>query len=165
MAVPTLDEWTPYASIPIVGLSAVIGSAATWAATKSDGWYKDINKSNLTPPNWVFGVVWVVLYILIIIAWIRSTIYSPNYDTYFIITWLFVTNIILTMIWSILFFSVRNFVAALAILLMTIVTGAILIYVIQFDIISFVFIVIYVLWLLYAFILNYYVAIHNRSTM
>lgn len=36
-----------------------------------DFWYKNLHKSTLTPPGYVFGIVWSILYaILAIIAWI-----------------------------------------------------------------------------------------------
>ena len=33
-------------------------------------WYKNLNKSKLTPPSWVFGVVWPILYILLSVFFI-----------------------------------------------------------------------------------------------
>ena len=34
----------------------------------SETWYGDLKKSRLTPPGWVFGVVWTVLYCLMAVA-------------------------------------------------------------------------------------------------
>ena len=33
-----------------------------------DQWYSDLIKSSLTPPNYMFGIVWSVLYVLIATA-------------------------------------------------------------------------------------------------
>jgi len=34
-------------------------------------WYNNINKSPLTPPNWVFGTVWPILYVLLGISFLK----------------------------------------------------------------------------------------------
>lgn len=31
-------------------------------------WYEGLNKSTLTPPGWVFGIVWTILYVLLAVA-------------------------------------------------------------------------------------------------
>jgi len=41
-------------------------------------WYKNLNKSQLTPPSWVFGVVWPILYILMTIVFSFITYYQFN---------------------------------------------------------------------------------------
>lgn len=34
------------------------------------GWYENLSRSALTPPDWVFGVVWTILYLMIgFVAW------------------------------------------------------------------------------------------------
>jgi translocator protein len=44
--------------------------AFTGFFTRGDirGWYKNIKRSPLTPPNYVFPIAWTTLYILIAIA-------------------------------------------------------------------------------------------------
>jgi tryptophan-rich sensory protein len=53
-------------SFVIVILVAAIGSFAMGDQAKS-GWYSQI-KPAITPPNWVFGPVWTLLFILIAIS-------------------------------------------------------------------------------------------------
>jgi translocator protein len=43
-------------------IGGVIGVVTNAGKT---GWYDDLIKSPLTPPGWVFGVVWPILYIMI----------------------------------------------------------------------------------------------------
>ncbi len=47
-------------AIPL--LAGVIGSFVTMSAIPT--WYAQLEKPSFTPPNWVFGPVWTVLYIL-----------------------------------------------------------------------------------------------------
>jgi tryptophan-rich sensory protein len=48
--------------------AAALGGTAT--AKSVNGWYRTLRKSSLTPPDWVFGPVWTLLYTLMAIsAW------------------------------------------------------------------------------------------------
>ena len=48
-------------------LAAMIGSLASTQAS-SDLWYLSLNKSELNPPSYVFGIVWPILYVLMMIS-------------------------------------------------------------------------------------------------
>mgnify|MGYP002396862355 CR=1 FL=1 len=80
-----------------------IGSYFTTPSIQS--WYLYINKPPFNPPNWVFGPVWTVLYILMGISFY---LYSKSeektkkgYIFYFI-------QLVLNTLWSILFFGLQN---------------------------------------------------------
>jgi len=48
-------------------------------------WYSKLNRPPLTPPDWLFGPVWTVLYIMIgisLVLYIRKTHQSPVYYVY-----------------------------------------------------------------------------------
>lgn len=49
-------------SLLICQLAGLIGAIFNSIAVKS--WYAHINKPGFTPPNWVFGPVWITLYLL-----------------------------------------------------------------------------------------------------
>ncbi|MDB2482452.1 tryptophan-rich sensory protein [Gammaproteobacteria bacterium] len=40
--------------------------------TSTDVWYQALNKSDLNPPGYVFGIVWPILYILMSISAYRT---------------------------------------------------------------------------------------------
>jgi len=50
-------------SIIICELAGVVGSTFTTPAIGN--WFKDLNKPSFNPPNWVFGPVWSILFLLI----------------------------------------------------------------------------------------------------
>lgn len=75
------------------------------------GWYVNINKPGLLPPNWVFGPVWTALYILMGIAlylvWIKKTKKDKKLAYTF-----FGIQLVLNLFWSIIFFSQHWLLAA-----------------------------------------------------
>jgi len=154
-------DWTVYAPIIIVVLIAIFGYFATRRATAPDGWYQQINKPPYTPPNLVFGIVWTILYILIIIAWVRANAKTTNQATYDAINWLFTINIILNLAWSFLFFGDGNIVAGLVILILLLVTTGVLVCLLSFDPWGFSFMLLYFIWLLFVTALNFYIVRHN----
>src|SRR5688572_11050685 len=53
------------AIFPVV-LAGILGSLAT--SPNISGWYAGLTKPGFTPPKWVFGPVWSVLYVLMAAA-------------------------------------------------------------------------------------------------
>ena len=53
--------------IVAVILAAAIGGMASTSAS-TDSWYLLLNKSELNPPSYVFGIVWPILYILMMVS-------------------------------------------------------------------------------------------------
>lgn len=89
-------------------MAAGIGS---WFTTpRIEGWYALLRKPDWTPPNWVFGPVWSVLYAsMAVAAWLvwRRVGWSRELA-------LFAGQLVLNMAWSAIFFGLRNPAAALA---------------------------------------------------
>ena len=53
--------------IVTVILAAALGSMASTTAG-TDSWYLLLDKSKLNPPGYVFGIVWPILYILMMVS-------------------------------------------------------------------------------------------------
>lgn len=87
------------ASLVLVFIVAGIGSSFT----KIDSWYY-ANKPAITPPSYVFPIVWTTLFILIAISLYFSWISSKNKGK---VAWLYGINFVLNMLWSLLFFKLK----------------------------------------------------------
>lgn len=117
-------------------------------------WYDSVNRSPLTPPGYVFPIVWFFLYLII------SYSYGQSIGTSLFIIW--TIHIILNLCWSPLFFHYNLSLASLIVIGVMILT---LIYIL-FNYYGnnntlFYLNIIYLFWLLFAFYLNYYVYANN----
>ena len=88
---------------PVV-LVAALGNAATMPNLA--GWYANLIKPALNPPNWVFGPVWTALYLLIVCGFYRILRSRPSSARWRAI-WIFLSQMTLNCVWS-LFFSPRE---------------------------------------------------------
>jgi len=67
-------------------------------------WYASLQRPPLTPPNWIFGPVWSVLYVMIAIAAGRAA--NRSSPAHRLTTWsVFITQLVLNAAWSALFFG------------------------------------------------------------
>ena len=91
--------------------AAAIGSLAT--TPQIPNWYADLAKPTWTPPNWLFGPVWTILFSLMAIAaWLVWRKHGmKNARSAFV--W-FGIQLVLNSLWSVLFFGWNNPGAAAA---------------------------------------------------
>ncbi len=89
------------------------GTLFTMPAIES-GWYATLEKSALTPPDFVFGPVWTALYALMGVAlflvWRGEALYRLKRRA----AHLFFIQLALNVLWSFLFFGLQSPLAALA---------------------------------------------------
>lgn len=95
-----------------IGLMFAVGmTAAAWSVPGQ--WYADLQKPFFNPPNWVFGPVWTLLYVLIGVAgavgW-NSGARAP-------LTALWLVQLVLNGAWSIVFFRLQQPELALVVVL------------------------------------------------
>lgn len=88
----------------------IVFVAAALAGIAPPGeWYEALDKPPWTPPNWLFGPAWTVLYLMIAVAgWIiytHATTVTPK------ILW--AVQIVLNSAWSLLFFAAQQLGIAL----------------------------------------------------
>ena len=94
-------------------IGGIMGSSVN---SSLNGWFAELNKPFLNPPNFVFAPVWTLLYIsLAVFYWlIDREQYSPkNQEIKRLFTW----QLVLNFLWTPVFFGMRNILAGLIILL------------------------------------------------
>jgi tryptophan-rich sensory protein len=84
--------------------AGAIGGFATVRAISS--WYPSLVKPAWTPPSWLFGPVWTVLYILMGIAAWRVWLHAGEPLARQALA-IFVVQLVLNAAWSLLFFGLR----------------------------------------------------------
>ena len=84
-------------------LAGIIGSVFTVPAI--DAWYAELVRPSLAPPNWLFGPVWTILYVLMGIA--AFVVWRVGTDRALVRRALVVfgVQLILNTLWSIIFFG------------------------------------------------------------
>ena len=94
------------AFIIICNLAGAIGSLFTIPAIP--GWYASLSKPSFSPPSWLFGPVWTILYVLMGISaylvWRKGWQKKPVRAALA----LFALQLFLNALWSILFFGLRS---------------------------------------------------------
>lgn len=140
-------------SLVIVYAVAFVGGLFTSSTTKS-GWYEAI-KPAITPPNFVFPIVWNILFFLIGVSLYFSWISKKPRETNKVII-AYGLNFLLNILWSILYFGMRN--PRFAFFEILLLWGSIL-YLVMFTYkinkkASYLLIP-YLLWVSFATILNY----------
>ena len=133
-------------------LTAVIGSIASTSAG-TDSWYLLLNKSELNPPSYVFGIVWPILYILMMVS---AFLAHKNIFSIFII------QLIFNAAWSWLFFRFQMpLIALLDIYLLIAINIYILNLMYKENKLAFFLFIPYVVWISFASYLNLFIVINN----
>src|SRR3989338_8122244 len=154
-------------SLVVPQLAGVIGSVFT--VPNIGSWYATLAKPALNPPSWVFGPVWTALFVLMGIAaflvWKRHSDILQNVRMLRVWKWgiaLFIIQLLLNILWSVLFFGLQSPSAALAEILVLWV--AIVATLFAFGKISRAagwLLVPYLLWVSFAVYLNYMIVALN----
>jgi translocator protein len=98
---------------PIVAAS-LLGNAAT--IPNIAPWYDLLVKPPLNPPNWIFGPVWTLLYVLMAVAFYRI-LRSPDSSRRQRAIWLFAAQLVFNAAWSFAFFGARSPLLGLVVIL------------------------------------------------
>jgi len=140
-----------------VAVCLFVGFLSGFATQSSvTDWYADLNKPSFNPPNWIFGPVWTVLYVLMGIA--AGIVWSKGFHHKWVKTAMyhFLFQLIFNAAWSLVFFGMKS--PAYALLIIIILLVLIILTMKWFRIVSktaALLLVPYLLWVSFASILNY----------
>ena len=155
------DIWRFIISIVVCQLAGVIGSIFTTPAIPT--WYASLKKPGFNPPNWLFGPVWITLFLLmgisLFIVW-RRGLDTPLVRSALTI---FGIQLLFNVLWSVAFFGLKSPLGGLFVIAILWVT--ILLTIIQFSKVSELaaaLLIPYIVWVSFASILNLSLFLLNR---
>lgn len=143
----------------VVSVAACFGAAAIGSAFTSPAiptWYAGLSKPAWTPPSWLFGPVWTLLYLSMgVAAWLvwRE---RANYTGVRLALLIFGVQLALNALWSIIFFGMKR--PGLAFIEIMILWEAILLTFLAFrriDTLAALLLLPYLLWVSFAALLNF----------
>lgn len=149
-------------------LAGIVGAFFTAPAIPT--WYAALQKPSFSPPNWLFGPVWILLYLMMGVAaylvWSKAsggwgTLTGRNKKAKSALI-IFCAHLFFNAIWSVIFFGMRN--PGLALVDIVAIWIFIVILIIKFwkiDRRAAWLLIPYFLWVSFASILNYFIWILN----
>lgn len=143
-------------SLALPQLAGIIGSLFTSPAIS--GWYANLIKPSFSPPNWLFGPVWILLYILmgisVYLIW-QKIEQDKKAKGAMRLFWI---HLFFNAVWSIIFFGLQN--PGLAFINIVIIWLLIIVLIIKFWKINrwaACLLMPYLLWVSFATVLNYFI--------
>ncbi len=133
---------------------AVAGLGGLATSSSVDTWYPTLVKPRFNPPDWIFGPVWTVLYLLMAIAAWRVWRLPPSRPRSVALA-AFGLQLALNLGWSVLFFGLQSPGAALVeiVLLLGAIAWTTRLFLRQDRVAGFLFVP-YLLWVAFASVLN-----------
>lgn len=149
-----VNWWKLIVSIFVCQLAGFIGSFFTVSSIPT--WYSTLNKPFFNPPNWIFGPVWIILYLLMGISlyliWNNK---SGKTKQFKIAITFFISQLVLNSLWSIIFFGLKlPLIAFIEIIVLWIFILLTIIYSYKISKIASYLLIPYILWVSFASILN-----------
>lgn len=147
--------------LKFVVISLLVGYVSMLLQRESmQTWYPLLHKSSLTPPGYVFAIVWSVLYLLMGVS--AGLVWSKRMTYSWVLVLLFSLQLFFNLLWSFTFFFLRQPLLAFIVLIALFMSVAA--YVAgcyrQRPLAAYLNIP-YLFWLLFAAYLNGYVIVYN----
>jgi len=141
-------------SIIICQLAGVLGSIFTRPAIPT--WYATLKKPSFTPPDGVFSPVWITLFVLMGIAAFLVWNKGLSDQRVKIALSIFVVQLILNFLWSVMFFGLRSpLVGLIEIVVLWIAILLSILYFLKVSNIAGILLIPYILWVSFAAVLNF----------
>ncbi|MFN4024791.1 MAG: TspO/MBR family protein [Hyphomonas sp.] len=146
----------------VAGTAALLTAFAGGAMTRTDAWYRGLEKSSLNPPDWAFAPAWTIIYALAVasatLGW-RDT--RTSAERAWLIS-LFFVNAVLNIAWSAIFFTLRRPDWALAeVATLWVSVACLILFFSRFSVRAAALLVPYLAWVSFAAWLNFKVVTLN----
>lgn len=149
-----------FSSLIFTLLAGVIGSFFT--ETGANSWYQTINKPSFNPPDFLFAPVWTALFILMGVSLYLVLKKIDNIKKYKVALIWFSVQWLLNILWSFFFFYLENPLFGLIEIGLLIISIVLTIrYFYSINKLASYLLIPYLLWVLWAAVLNYYILILN----
>jgi tryptophan-rich sensory protein len=128
---------------------------AYFSSSASMEWYQQLIKPSWTPPDWIFPIVWPLLYLMMAISfWIIWTYQGQPHPKKGVFT-IFFVQLALNMLWSPVFFTLKSpYYALVVIALLWLSLIATIFSFYRFSKLAAFLLIPYLLWVTYALTLN-----------
>lgn len=124
-------------------------------------WYNTQKKAPWSPPSYVFGIIWPILYLLMTISVLLVLFNKKCYPYCRPITF-FILQLILNLFWTTVFFQLQQPLIALIMIVLIIgITAYTALQFYPYSKIASLLLVPYLLWLCVALSLNGYIVLYN----
>ena len=85
----------------LLGFLACLAAGSTGSLFPTGDWYKSLNKPSWTPPDWVFPIAWLYLYLAMSYSLVR--VYGTPGNDLFLIFW--ALQLVFNTLWTPVFFG------------------------------------------------------------
>lgn len=142
--------------------AAIVVAVLGGLASRPGAWYDGLEKSSLTPPNWVFGPAWTLIYASCVIAAVLGWRAAQTASAKAWLLSLFFINAVFNILWSLFFFTLQRPDWALAeVAGLWISVLALIVFLIRRSTLAGLILVPYLLWVSFAAWLNYQIVALN----
>ncbi|OGC42903.1 TspO protein [candidate division WOR-3 bacterium RBG_13_43_14] len=150
----------------IISLLVCLGSGfigSIFTTPRISTWYTTLQKPAFNPPNWLFGPVWTMLFILMGIAlfiiWNKDNVPGARAAIF-----IFAVQLIFNILWSIVFFGLKSPIGGIfMIIILWILIVITIFFFYRQSLVAGVLLVPYLLWVSFASVLNIAIYLLNRS--
>ena len=142
-------------AVTAVSVTAAVGATLTVV----DDWYRK-RQTILTPPDFVFPVAWTIMYTLIAYSLYLAFVGQAPFTVHLI----YISNLILNLLWSLIFFKLHKPLTALGEQLL--IAGTIVLMMIKvrpYDELAARLLIPYLCWISFASVLNFLVVLKDAE--
>ena len=147
--------------IACIAIPLLVGGAAALFTKDSMQGFEELNQPDLSPPGWLFPIVWTLLYILMGLASYLVITLEETYRTQIAMT-IYGIQLIFNFFWPIIFFNLEMYLTAFIWLVILWILVAILTFVCyRISKPAGYLLIPYLLWVTFAGYLNYSIYLLN----